>query len=61
MYQHKSIAEADLQNRVDNAHLTDNDYRDLFWRLWGSCANNGRTWATFECIVDDYLKVVKES
>jgi len=61
MYHRKTIAETELQNRVDKADLSDNDYRDLFWRLWGACANNERTWATFECIVDDYLKIVKES
>jgi Fe-S cluster biogenesis protein NfuA len=55
MYHHKSLVESKLQERVDNAKLSDQDYRNLFWQLWGACSLDEKKWGTFENIVTHYL------
>lgn len=55
-YQHKTIAEAELQIHVNNAHLQPKDFEALFWELWGACAESGgKAWTTFEFITKTYL------
>ena len=55
-YQYKTKQEEKLQRRVDNAHLTDGDFFNLFWQLWGACSLSPNKWKTFEHIVSSYIK-----
>jgi len=57
MYKNKTLKEATLQKTVDDANLTDADYRNLYWQLWGAFACHPETsWNTFENITIDYLE-----
>jgi len=56
MYQHKTKQEAKLQKRIDDAHLNNDDFRSLFWQLWGACSTSPAKWETFEHIVSTTLK-----
>jgi hypothetical protein len=57
MYKNKTMKESILQNLVDHANLTDQDFRNLYWQLWGAFACHPETsWNTFENITIDYLE-----
>jgi hypothetical protein len=61
MYIHKSIEEKELEDRLNALNLSDDDYRNLFWQLWGAFSvSNRRPWDVFSDIVTVYLDNKKE-
>jgi hypothetical protein len=56
MYHPKNDKEAELQIKIDEAHLSDTDFKNLYWQLWGACACTSEKWSTFEYITRCYLR-----
>ncbi len=49
--------ETELLRRIQDANLSDKDFRALFWQIEGACSVSGTyPWDTFEHQVDYYLK-----
>jgi hypothetical protein len=56
MIHQENAIEKKLHAKVNAANLTNQDYINLYWLLWGACSTDPKKWETFENITEHYLK-----